>query len=196
MLAGGLALGQQTELEKVQQLEQLNAARRLQDQSKSLDSAVNLMREGKYELADVRFSALLRRVKAVPSDLAFYFGENSLYLGKNRQAIDWLTKYIQLKGTTGAHSQEAVLLLKKAEEALMGEVRQQHQEVAIVLSSDFDIDCGPTGKVVCPVCSGKTVIVKRDYLTERFSSCPYCDTHGYLSCDQYNKLLRGQLNRK
>lgn len=188
--------GQQTEQDKIQQLEQLNAARRLQEQASTLDSAISLMREGKYELADSRFTSLLRKVKAVSSDLAFYFGENSLYLGKYRQSIDWLTKYIQLKGTTGTHSQEAVLLLKKAEDAILSEVRQQHQEVAVVLSRDFDIDCGPAGKVVCPVCSGKTVIIKKDYLTERFSSCPYCDQHGFLTCEQYNKLLRGQLNRR
>lgn len=187
---------QNTEQQKIAELEQLNAVRRQQEIQRSLDSAITLMQNGSHQLAEVKMTLLLRKVKSVPSDLAYYFGENSFHLGKYRQSIDWLTKYIQLKGTTGPHSSDAILYLKKAEQELMGENKQRQQEAAEVLSRDYDIDCGPAGKVICPVCNGKTVIVKRDYLTEKFSTCPYCDKHGFLSCEQYNLLLRGQLSRK
>lgn len=189
------AFSQTSEQEKIEELEKLNAARRQADAQQALDSAIQDISRGRYENADKTLTRLLKSVKTVPSDLAYWFGENSYHLGKHRQSIDWLTKYIQLKGTTGSHSADAVTYLKKSEEALMGQVKQQRQDAAEILARDFDIDCGPTGKVVCPVCSGRTVIVKRDYLSEKFSTCPYCDQHGYLTCEKYNQLLRGQLTR-
>ena len=184
------------EQQKIAELEQLNAARKQQEMQSALDSAILLVQQGAHLQADARLTALLRKVKAVPSDLAYYFGENSFHLGKYRQSIDWLTKYVQLKGTTGKHSADAVLYLKKSEDALLAENRQRQQEAVEIFSRDFDIDCGPAGKVVCPVCNGKTVIVKRDYLADKFSTCPYCDKHGFLSCEQYNLLLRGQLKKQ
>lgn len=189
------AFSQNSEREKIEELEKLNLARRQSDAQQALDSAIQDISRGQYEQADKTLTRLLKSVKTVPSDLAYWFGENSFHLGKNRQSIDWLTKYIQLKGTSGSYSSDAVTYLKKAEDALMGQVKQQHQDAAEILARDFDIDCGPTGKVVCPVCSGRTVIIKKDYLSEKFSTCPYCDKHGYLTCEKYNQLLRGQLTK-
>jgi len=194
LLLPALALfGQQAEKDKIAELEQMKEARKQQDAFKAMDSAVLLLKAGEYAKADEQFRQTLKTIRTVPSDLAYYFGENSFHLGKYRQAIDWLTKYIQLKGTTGSHSAEAVELLKQSEASLMAELNRQKSSTSEILSSDYDIDCGPSGKVVCPVCSGKTVIIKRTYLGEKFSTCPHCDKHGFLTCEQYNQLLRGQL---
>lgn len=187
--------GQDSEQDKINALEQLNAARRQSNLQLALDSAATDVRQGRYAQADIILTRLLKSVKSVPSDLAYWFGENSFHQGKYRQSIDWLTKYIQLKGTAGSHSREAAAYLKQSEDALIGQVRQQRQDAAEILAKDYNIDCGPSGKVVCPVCNGRTVIVKKDYLSEKFSTCPYCDTHGYLSCEKYNQLLRGQLTK-
>jgi hypothetical protein len=62
-----------------------------------------------------------------------------------------------------------------------------------ILSRNFDIDCGPTGKVVCPICDGSTVVVKKNYLGNTYKTCSYCNKLGYLTCVDYNKLLRGEL---
>jgi len=82
---------------------------------RTLDSAVSLMDEGQYAAADKKYRHVLENIRSVPSDLVFYFGKNSFYLEKYKQCIDWLNKYIQLKGTTGQFSQEAAVWLKKAE---------------------------------------------------------------------------------
>ena len=185
--------GQQAEKEKIAEMERMKEARKQQEALQTMDSAVLLLKAGDYAKADEGFRKTLKGIRTVPSDLAYYFGENSFHLGKYRQAIDWLNKYIQLKGTTGSHSAEAVEYLKRSEDALMQELSRQQSATAEILSSDYDIDCGPSGKVVCPVCSGKTVIIKRTYLGEKFSTCPHCDKHGFLTCEQYNQLLRGQL---
>lgn len=192
---------QSRERERIKQLEQEAGLNQevvwQQQQSRALiDSAIQLVQNGVYAEAEDLFLRALKSVKSVPSELTYFFGENSFHLGKYRQSIDWLTKYIQLKGTSGSYSAQAAGFLKRAEDALVVELKQQKEQANEILSKDFDIDCGPLGKVVCPVCNGRTVIIKRKYLSDTFSTCQFCDEHGFLSCDDYNKLLRGQLKGK
>jgi hypothetical protein len=160
------------------------------------DSAVNDIENGRYELANTKLIHVLNTIKSVPSDLTFHFGKNSFYLKKFKQSIDWLNKYIQLKGTQGQYSAEAVELLKAAEIEIVKERNQNTKKVEQILSSTFEIDCGPAGKVTCPVCKGTTVIIKKGYLSNEYKTCQYCDTHGNLSCAEYNLLVRGELQPK
>ncbi|MDH4057261.1 MAG: hypothetical protein OEU76_00785 [Cyclobacteriaceae bacterium] len=163
---------------------------------RTMDSAIIDMNEGRYELADKKFQQVLNTIKGVPSDLTFYFGKNSFYLNRYKQSIDWINKYIQLKGTSGQFSAEATEILKKAEEGLLNERTKEAAKAAEVLAQDYDIDCGPSGKVICPVCKGITVIIKKGAFSNEYKTCPYCDKHGQLTCDEYNQLLRGELKQK
>ncbi len=161
-----------------------------------LDSGVQFMENGNYIAADQKFQYVLKNTKSVPSDLTFYFGKNSYHLGKYKQSIDWLTKYIQLKGTNGQYSEEAQQLLKKSENEFLKEKFQEANKATELLSTDFDIDCGPDGKVVCPVCKGDHVITKPGAFGLTYQTCGYCNEHGLLTCSEYNQLLRGQLKKK
>lgn len=158
-----------------------------------LDSAVVDMDHGSYTQADKKLVYVLNNLKSIPSDLTFYFGKNSYYLGKFKQSVDWLNKYIQLKGTTGQFYKESVDLLKKAETQLVQERTKDAEKAGEILSSTYEIDCGPAGKVTCPVCKGTTVIIKKGYLNDEYKTCGFCDTHGFLSCAEYNQLVRGEL---
>src|SRR5687767_865946 len=100
----------QRTLEYLQQEEQ----RKRTAVTRELDSGVYYMDHAQYNLADEKFRYVLQNVKGVPSDLTFYFGKNSYYLNKFKQSIDWLNKYIQLKGTSGQYYQEASDFLKSA----------------------------------------------------------------------------------
>jgi hypothetical protein len=182
----------QKTLEFLRQEEQRKKSELLRE----LDSAVYLMDGGHYIQADGKFRHVLQNIKSVPSDLTFYFGKNSFYLDNFRQTIDWLNKYIQLKGTSGQYYTEATGLLAKAEAAILVERTKEAQKAEEVLSKNFDIDCGPTGKVSCPVCKGDHVIIKRGPFGDEYRTCPYCTEHGYLNCEDYNKLLRGELQKK
>lgn len=161
-----------------------------------LDSAVILMDEGKHELADKKLFYVLSNLKSVPSDLTFYFGKNSYYLEKYKQSIDWLNKYIQLKGTSGQFYAETLALLKKSEEGILNARAKEAVKAEQVLSTSYDIDCGPSGKVICPVCKGTTVIIKKGYINDQYQTCQYCDKHGNLTCEEYNALIRGELKPK
>ena len=187
------SFAQEAEKEKIRMLEQQKEFERDRYVRMQLDSGIVLMERGEYEQADKKLRYALSNMKSIPSDLTFYFGKNSFYLGKNKQSIDWLNKYLQLKGTTGSYSSEATVWLKKAEESLLVERQSESLKAAEILSKDYNIDCGPSGKVTCPVCTGTTVIIKKDYFGETYKTCPYCSKHGYLTCEEYNLLLRGQL---
>ncbi len=183
----------QSEQEKLFDLESQRSALRHRQIGGELDSAIALSESGEYELADAKFRAVLKSLKSIPSDLTFHFGKNSFFLGKYRQSIDWLNKYIQLKGTSGQYSEEAAQWLSRAEAELLKEREYQSRQAGVVLSRDYDIDCGPSGKVTCPICSGTTVVIKKSYLKESYNTCPYCNRLGYLTCEEYNQLIRGQL---
>lgn len=188
-----VGFSQQEEREKIQEMELDRNAQRQREIRQQLDTAIMLMEKEEYLAADEKLNYVLKNIKSVPSDLAYYFGENSFHIGKYKQSIDWLNKYIQLKGTTGQHSQEAVQWLKRAEVERLKEKQTQTLQTQEVLSRDYDIDCGPTGKVTCPVCNGSTVIIKKTYLGETYKTCAYCHKQGFLVCEEYNKLLRGEL---
>ncbi|MEO1053964.1 MAG: hypothetical protein AAFX87_25225 [Bacteroidota bacterium] len=168
------------------------------DLMKELDKAVILMDEQHdYEAADVKYRKVLKGVKVVPANLCFYFGKNSYYLNKYEQSIDWLSKYIELKGTVGQFYEECTRLLELAQNKYLGQRREEIAEVESILASDFQIDCGPTGKVICPVCQGQGVIISTNSFGQRsYQSCPYSDEHGHLTCEEYNLLLKGELKPK
>lgn len=163
---------------------------------RELDSGVYYMDLGAYTKADRKFQYVLDNVKSVPSDLTFFFGKNSFFMEKYKQSIDWLNKYIQLKGTNGQYSQEAAQWLKKSEAEFMKEKANASTKLNEILSVNYDIDCGPSGKVTCPVCKGDHVIVKKGPFRPEYKTCSYCNEHGVLTCVEYNQLLRGELRPK
>lgn len=161
-----------------------------------LDSGIRYMEEAQYTLADKKFVYVLNSLKSIPSDLTFYFGKNSFYLEKYKQSVDWLNKYLQLKGPSGQFYAETLAILKKSEEGLLKERAKQAAKAEEVLSNSYDIDCGPSGKVICPVCKGTTVIIKKSYISDEYKTCQFCDKHGNLTCEEYNALIRGELKPK
>jgi hypothetical protein len=187
--SSGLYAQQQRVDDYLIQKEQMKKAALMRE----MDSGVYLMDVGKYALADAKFQYVLENVRSVPSDLTFYFGKNSFQMQKYKQSIDWLTKYIQLKGTNGQFSKEAVEWLKQAEAEYLKEKATASVKAQEVLSTSYDIDCGPAGKVTCPVCKGDHVVIKRGAFGDKYETCQYCDEHGWLTCDEYNRLLRGEL---
>lgn len=187
------AWGQASEQDKLRELEIQRQADKQRVIDRQIDSIAQLIDAEEYVAADKKILSVLKTVKSVPSDLTFYLGKTSYYLGKYKQSTDWLNKYIQLKGTGGQFSEEAIEIKKKAEVELLKEKQLETKQTAQVFSKDFDIDCGPTGKVVCPVCNGSTVIIKRGYFGDTYKTCGYCQLKGTLTCEDYNQLLKGQL---
>ncbi len=161
-----------------------------------LEQGITFMQEEQYEDAEVNFKRVLKESRVVPTILTFYFGKNSYYLGKYKQSIDWLNKYLELKGTDGRFYNECTELLKLANASYLALRKEDQAKAAQILASDYQVDCGPTGKVICPVCKGRGVIIEAGSFGNTYRTCPYSDDHGQLTCDEYNLLLRGELKPK
>jgi hypothetical protein len=194
LLSCGSVLAQQDE--RTQEFLRQEEQRRRADLMRQMDSGVYYLDNAQYQLADQKFRLVLDNLKSVPSDLTYYFGKNSFYLLKFKQSIDWLNKYIQLKGTGGQHYADALAILQRAETEFVKEKSTESKKAGELLSNNYEIDCGPSNKVSCPVCKGDHVIIKRGAFSNEYKTCPYCDEHGMLTCPEYNALLRGDLKKK
>lgn len=192
-LSSGSVFAQDPDRARAEEFRLQAEQRKRNETMRVLDSAVMNMDNGEYAKADKQLVYVLNNVKSVPSDLTFYFGKNSFYLNKYKQSVDWINKYIQLKGTSGQFYKEAVDILKKAEAEIVKERAKDAVKVEEVLSSRYDIDCGPDNRVSCPVCKGTTVIVQKGYLNDLYKTCGFCDKHGFLTCEEYNLLVKGEL---
>ena len=80
-----------------------------------IEEGVRLMDEGNYVEADRKFKRALRNLEVLPADISYYFGKNSYFLDQYKQSINWLNKYIELKGTKGRYFEECVEYLNRAE---------------------------------------------------------------------------------
>ena len=165
-------------------------------QMQMMDQGVELMNQGKFSKADGYFLRVLEDVKVVPADLCFYFGKNSYHLEKYKQSIDWLNKYMELKGTTGRFFDQAVEYLELAKTDYASEESKKQSVVTEnkVKPKPTTLDCARTPYVRCPVCQGEGVIIKQGKLgASIYKTCPYSDESGRMSCQDYQKYLQGTL---
>lgn len=167
------------------------------DPRKYIDTAIVYMDAENYQLADDYFMTALDKIDLLSADFCFFFGKNSLLLGKYAQSIDWLNKYLELKGSRGQYSREVLGLLDSAEEGYRNS--NSSGEKADINSKFFylnTIPCEGEESIMCPICKGQDVIITRDRLGEKlYKECPY-SINGVLSCPDYNLLIQGLLKPK
>lgn len=160
-----------------------------------MDYGRDLMNAGEYEDAQVEFLFVLENKEKLPSDMAYYFGRNSYHLGKYKQSINWLNKYIQLKGTKGRFYETSIRYLQLAEDEYIKIRRGQVKRLEDDLES-ANYDCGGLEKMLCPVCHGSGVVISNGTFDQVYKTCPYSAGEGYLSCEEFNLFMRGELEPK
>lgn len=160
-----------------------------------MDRGVELMANSKYDSAQVEFQFVLQNMEKLPSEMAYYFGRNSFHLRHYKQSINWLNKYIQLKGTKGRYYEPAVQYLQFAED----EYIKIQRSLATRFKEDIEsaeYNCGGLEKMLCPVCHGSGVVISAGLFDDIYKTCPYSLGEGYLTCDEYNQFMRGELDPK
>lgn len=174
----------------------LEAQIRPEDPRLFIDSAIVLMDQEKYLEADSYFMNALDKIDVLSADFCFYFGKNSLFLKKYTQSIDWLNKYLELKGSRGQHSKETLTILEKAEQGFRenrGVTSSADVNSKFFYRNTINCDSKP---IICPVCRGDDVIITKDGLGEKlYKQCPYSD-NGILTCVEFNLLIQGKLKPK
>ncbi|WP_456459512.1 tetratricopeptide repeat protein [Reichenbachiella sp.] len=161
----------------------------------SMDRGVEAMEAGYYEAADQFFRDALSKMTKLPSNLAYYFGRNSYHLGKYKQAINWLNKYVELKGTTGQFNDEVREYLEMANEAFKNQREAEIGRTQKQLTTQGYFDC-PSDYMHCPLCNGTGVLITPGKFGAVYQTCPYSGLSGKLTCDEYNLYLRGELEKK
>ncbi len=159
-----------------------------------MEEGISLMENGNYTEADRKFKLVLRSMEVLPSDISYHFGKNSYFLDQYKQSINWLNKYIELKGTRGRFFDDAVDYLKRAELAYKLESDKNAALVREELSRTNEFDCKGKTHFQCPLCQGEGVLIKPGKMNNiLYQTCPFCAGNGYLTCEQYKKYLKGEL---
>ena len=78
---------------------------------KVIKTSKNYILKENYSSADSLLKNIILNSKLVPSEITFLFGKNSFFINKYKQSINWLNKYIEMKGTVGKYSEEAIKFL-------------------------------------------------------------------------------------
>jgi len=166
------------------------------EQIRQMDEGVEYMNTGKFALADDAFREVLKNVEVVPADLCFYFGKNSYHLDKYKQSVDWLNKYIELKGTSGRFFDQAVEYIQLAEADMKAEAGNTVSTNSSQKTPERErtlIDCNEVPFVVCPVCQGEGVIIQQGVLGSTiYKPCTHCKETGRMSCEDYKLYLKGK----
>lgn len=160
-----------------------------------MEQGAELMALGKYDSAEIIFQFVLQNMEKLPSEMAYFFGRNSFHLKKYKQSINWLNKYIQLKGTKGLYYEPAIQFLQYAEDEYLKIQRSQASRLQQEIS-DAEYDCGGLEKMLCPVCHGSGVVIQSGLFDKVYRTCPYSLGEGYLTCAEYNEFMRGNLEPK
>jgi tetratricopeptide (TPR) repeat protein len=162
-----------------------------------MDSGVKLMEAGNYREADEKFKIVLRNVEVLPSEISFYFGQNSYLLGEYKQSINWLNKYIELKGTKGQFFEECVEYLEKSEKAYLLQSEIEKRNILTELSQHNEFDCKGRQFFRCPICKAEGVLIEPGKMNNViYKTCPYCVGEGRITCDDYKLFLKGNLKPK
>lgn len=160
----------------------------------TIEEGVDLMEKGEYLEADRKFKLALRNLDVLPAEICFYFGKNSYFLDQYKQSINWLNKYIELKGTKGRYFEECVEYLDRAEMAYKLESQKETERVVDELTRSNEFDCKGATHFRCPYCLGEGVLLKPGKMNDIiYQTCPFCTGEGYITCEEYKQYLKGEL---
>ena len=76
-----------------------------------------------------------------------------------------------------------------------GETEKDIENVYVQLFSYNYINCTNDRKI-CPICGGSSVMIIENEVSKVYKTCPFSDNKGFLTCDEYNLFLRGELKPK
>ncbi len=144
---------------------------------------------GAYDAAIETFRHLLTPQKLLPDELAFYFGKSLYHEGNHKHvAIDFLKKYLILRGDTARYYDETMTMLKAMGEYKEKQTKDKSKDTRTSAQKQLD-KCKENTHTVCPICNGKNTLVSPTAFGSSFRECNYCDERGLMPCNNYSKYI-------
>lgn len=152
------------------------------------EMAVKHVEAGDYNAANHTFLELLSPKKLMPDNLTYFFGKSLYHTGGYRkQCMDFLNKYIQLRGDTGKYYDETVVMLKSLGQEFHDHIDTTDQRPTA--QRQLDKCEGGQEFVICPICNGTNVLSSGAAFGSAFKECNYCDERGVMPCANYKKYI-------
>lgn len=157
-----------------------------------IESGILYMENNQYDKAIQTFTELMAPGIVLPHEICYFMG-NSLYQsGRSRYSIRFLNKYIDLTDSTGVFYNESIDLLAQMgfENPIAPEDPHDNDEPFISVQDD---PCQGKAEILCPVCNGTGVVIKKSKYGSVYKTCLYSDEHGLMDCQRYKAYLDGEL---
>lgn len=159
-----------------------------------LESGILYMENNQHEKAINTFIEIMTPGVVLPNEVCFFMGNCLFQSGRSSHSIRFLDKYLQLTDTTGAYYKETIALLEKmgfkTPETVKAEEKHEKEHPYISVQDD---PCQGKEEVLCPLCSGTGVIIKKSKYGTVYKTCLYSDEHGLMDCERYRSYLEGEL---
>lgn len=162
-----------------------------------IDEAVVLMKDSSYSQANEKFLEAVNIGGILPDDFCYHFGVNLYHTNYRPKSIAFLEKYIDLRGEEGQYYSSAIyylnLLQPTETEIIKDTTGGDTTKLRLTYKNPADdVDpCEGHTEIICPICQGTGVVVKKNSFGDSYRSCEFSDPNGVMDCEHYKLYLKG-----
>lgn len=157
-----------------------------------LETGIYYMENSQFEKAIDTFSEIMKPGLVLPNEVCYFMGNSLFKSGRKNYSVRFLDKYLELTDTNGVYFTETIdLLMKMGFDNPYAEPEENKDAKPFI--SVQDDPCQGKEDVLCPICSGTGVIIKKSKYGTVYKTCLYSDEHGLMDCKRYRAYLEGEL---
>ncbi|CAN5263637.1 hypothetical protein BH23BAC1_BH23BAC1_33630 [soil metagenome] len=153
------------------------------------------MDAGNYEEANLSFRKMLTLRATLPSEMCYYFAVTLYNINQFHNSKNFITKYLNLTGTSGPYYKDMLVLNDLIEEKYkeikdcdlcdskgyaFKDCHQCHGAGHTSVACNY---CKGKGMTTCMACSGNGVKITENVFKEKeYKACNVCESKGYTTC--------------
>jgi hypothetical protein len=148
-----------------------------------------------YDSSYKFYKLLFAQQAWIPDEAAFFYGKTQYKRKKYQLAKNAFVKYLKLKGNKAALSDSSIYYLNLIDCEINGFVMEEVVCDKCAGTGTAKVKCEKckgVGKIYCPVCGGKGVVVSVNGMVQSYQRCQKCQGTGAIVCPQCNGSLYSQ----
>ena len=157
-----------------------------------LESGILYMENSQFEKAIETFTEIMKPGVVLPNEVCYFMGYSLFQSGRKNYSVRFLDKYLELTDTSGVYFTETIDLLLQMGLENPYAAPEEIDSLKPFISVQDDPCQGKTD-VLCPICNGTGVIIKKSKYGTVYKTCLYSDEHGLMDCKRYRSYLEGEL---